>query len=194
MYHFGYEVRMETPRNAGPYSFMLSFTPSLNTDLQSTPGGDAWNLDARGALFYQLDQYWQVALGLQYWDRVNDRILPYGGLIYTDDFWEWRFTFPEARVNLFLGSEYMWAKWLYLRAEYHVEAYEIDTRIAGVNGREQVELRDWRALIGLKMDTGYYDWFFEGGWVFGRDVRFSESTTADFDIGTGFIGQLGFRF
>lgn len=193
VYHFGYEIRMETPRNAGPYSFQLSFTPSFNSDLEGSSSGDAWNLDGRGAVFFQLDQYWQVALGLQYWDRVNDRILPYGGLIYTDDFWEWRFTFPEARVNLFLGSEYLWAKWLYVRAEYHIEAYEIDTQLAGVTEREQVELRDWRALIGLKMDTGYYDWFFEGGWVFGRDVRFSE-TPANFDIGTGFIGQIGLRF
>jgi hypothetical protein len=193
VYHFGYELRMETPRNAGPTSFMLSVTPSVNTDFQRSPTSGAWFLDGRGAVQFQLDQYWQLVLGAQYWDRVNDRILPYGGLVYTDDFWKWELTFPEARASLFLGSEYMWAKWLYVRAEYHVEAYEVEASFGGTTRGEQIELEDWRVLLGLKMDTGYYDWFFEGGWVFGREVDF-KGATPDFNIGTGFIGQLGFRF
>lgn len=193
VYRFGYEFRMETPQTGSPYSFFLSATPSLNTDFQGASTSDAWNFDAKGAVIFRLDQYWQAVAGIQFWDRVDDRILPYGGLIYTDDFWELQLTFPEARASLFLGSEYMWAKWLYVRAEYHVESYEVDTRFAGTNRRTQVELEDWRVLAGLKMDTGYYDWFFEGGWVFGRDVEFAGDTPG-FDIGTGFIGQLGFRF
>lgn len=193
VYRFGYEIGMETPRTAGPYSFMLSATPSINSDLSGTVTRDAWNFDAKGAMFFQLDRYWQAVVGMQFWDRVNDRILPYGGLVYTDDFWNWQLTFPKAEVSLFLGSEYMWAKWLYIRGEYHVESYEVNARFGGVKRQTQVEIEDWRALIGLKMDTGYYDWFFEGGWVFGRDVNFN-GATPDFGIGTGFIGQLGFRF
>lgn len=193
VFRFGWDIRMETPRNHGPYSLMLAFNPSVNSDFEHNLSSDAWNLDGRGAFIFQLDQYWQMILGIQYWDRVSDRVLPFAGLIYTDDFWEWRLTFPEARISLFLGSEYYWAKWLYVRGEYHVEGYEVNTRVAGMNRAEQVELEDWRILVGLKMDTGYYDWFLEAGWVFGREVAFG-GPTPGFDVGTGFIGQIGVRF
>lgn len=192
VYTFGWGFQMETPRNAGPVGYMLGFHPSFNSDLDGSSSIDAWNFDGRGALFFQLSPYWQAIIGFEYWDRVRDRFLPAGGLVYTDDFWEWRFTFPEARVNLFLGNEYMWSKWLYGRVEYHVEAYEIDHRVGMGTEREQIEISDWRALIGLKMDTGYYDWYIEGGWVFDREVDFARS--AGFDVHSGFIGQIGVRF
>ena len=83
---------------------------------------------------------------------------------------------PEARVSLFLGSEYLWAKWLYVRAEYHIEAYQVDAQFGGTTRHEQIELEDWRALLGLKMDTGRYDWYVEAGWTFARDVNFKGAT------------------
>ncbi len=188
----GYEFRMEVPRGVRPHTFLLSVTPSINTDFDGTTTSDAWNIDSRGAFIFQTNRYWQVVLGYQYWDRLNDRLLPYGGLVYTDDFWEWRLTFPEARVSLFLGNEYLWSKWLYARLEYHVEAYEVSNRIGGREIREQVELEDWRALVGLRMNTGRFDWFLEGGWVFEREVEFKRSP--GFEVDSGFIGQIGFRF
>ncbi len=193
VYRLGWDLRMETPMSAQNWGFMAAFNPSINSDFSGSAGSEAWNLDARGAFLFQLDPYWQMIVGMQYWDRVNDQLLPYAGFVYTDDFWEWRLTYPEARISLFLGNEYMWSKWLYVRAEYHVEAYEVDTTFGGVQNRQQVELEDWRALIGLRMDTGYYDWFLEGGWVFGRNVDFAGATPS-FDIDTGFIGQVGIRF
>lgn len=190
LYRFGMDFELETPQS-GPFSISLGITPSINTDFSSSVWSEGFQLDGRGILFMQLDQYWTLGLGAVYWDRVDDMVLPYGGLIYRDDYWEWQLMYPEAKISVFLGNESMWSKWAYVRAEYHVEAYGIQSTVMA--GDTQVQIEDYRVLLGLKMDTGYYNWFLEGGWVFDRQVKFRNATPG-YDIGTGFIGQIGIRF
>jgi hypothetical protein len=187
LFRFGIDFEFETPQ-AGPYSISLGVTPSINTDFQADAFDEGFQLDGRGILFMQLDQYWTLGLGAMYWDRVDDRILPWAGLIYRDDYWEWQLMYPEARISVFLGNEAYWAKWAYVRAEYHVEAYGVDMGGADT----QIEIEDYRVLGGFKMDTGYYNWFIEGGWVFDRNIEYSTGATQE--LGSGFIGQIGVRF
>ena len=85
---FGIDLELETPQ-AGPFGWSFGVTPSVNTDFDSSIGGEGFQLDGRGILFWQLDQYWTLGLGAQYWDRVDDIIIPWAGLIYRDDYWEW---------------------------------------------------------------------------------------------------------
>lgn len=191
VFRFGIDFELETPK-AGPYSISLGITPSLNTDFDAS-FSDGFQLDGRGILFMQLDQYWTLGLGAQYWDRVDSMIIPWAGLIYRDDYWEWQLMYPEARVSLFLGNEAYWSKWVYVRAEYHVEAYGVNSTFAGVSSDNQVQLADKRILLGFKMDAGLYSWIIEGGWVFDRDVKFDKSVPG-FDLGDGFVGQIGLRY
>ncbi len=190
-YRFGVDYEVETPQT-GPYSLSLGITPSINSDLNASVSSDAFQLDGRGIMLFQLDRYWTVGLGAQFWDRVNDRVIPYAGLIYRDDFWEWRLMFPESQISLFLGNEPYWSKWAYVRAEYHVEAYEIST--ATGTGRDEVELEDWRAMFGFRMDAGACSWFIEAGWVFDREIDYSNAANASVFPGTGFLTQAGWRF
>jgi len=176
-----------------PFSLSFGITPSINTDFDGDVWGDGFQLDGRGIFLMQLDQYWTIGLGAMYWDRVNDQILPWAGLIYRDDYWEWQLMYPEAKVSLFLGNEAYWSKWLYVRAEYHVEAYGINRTYAGVQADDQIEIADYRVLLGLKMDAGLYSWFFEGGYVFDRQVEFSGGVPG-YDLDSGFIGQIGLRY
>lgn len=192
LFRFGIDLELETPR-AGPYSISLGVTPSINTDFDGDTWGDGFQLDGRGILFMQLDQYWTLGLGAMFWDRVDDRVLPYAGLIYRDDYWEWQLMYPEAKVSLFLGNEAYWSKWAYVRAEYHVEAYGVNRSFAGVLSDDQVEIEDYRILLGLKMDSGLYSWFIEGGWVLDRNVEFASSIPG-YSLDTGFIGQIGLRY
>ena len=70
------------------------------------------------------------------------------------------------------------AKWLYVSAEYHVEAYEIGLEPTG--GRDQIELSDWRLMLGLRMDRGGLSMFIEGGIVFGLSAAlFNQITIRD---------------
>lgn len=193
VFRFGMDFELETPKN-GPYSISLGITPSINTDFDSDAFSEGFQLDGRGILFMQLDQYWTLGLGAQYWDRVQSLVIPWAGLIYRDDYWEWQLMYPEARVSLFLGNEAYWSKWIYVRAEYHVEAYGVNRTYAGVNADDQFQLDDKRILLGMKMDAGLYSWVIEGGWVFDRHARFDNPSVPDFDLGTGFVGQIGLRY
>lgn len=188
VYRTGLDFKWETPQ-AGPLSMVLAFNPSINSDFEASLNSDAFNWDGYGMLIYQLSPTWRAVAGAGYWDRLRDRVIPYAGLIYQDDLFEMKLTFPEAQISMFVGNELGSAKWLYLRGEYHVESYAIE----GMSGRDQVEIKDYRILFGTKMDTGRYNWHLEGGWVFDRDVRFRNSTS-NFDITTGFITQFGVEF
>ena len=99
--------------------------------------------------------------------------------------------YPESTVSLFLGNEPNWSKWMYFRLEHHVEAYDIST--AG-GGNDQVELEDWRAALGFRMDGGLYSWFIEGGWVFDREVDYASAANGGFNPGTGFFTRFGWRY
>ena len=192
VFRLGIDLELETPKN-GPYSISLGITPSVNTDFNSSVFSNGFQLDGRGILFMQLDQYWTLGLGAQYWDRVDNIIIPWAGLIYRDDYWEWQLMYPEAKVSLFLGNEAYWSKWVYVRAEYHVEAYGIDSTYMGATTKNQMQIADKRVLMGLKMDAGMYSWIIEGGYVFDRDVKYS-NTVPGFGLGNGFVGQIGLRY
>ena len=193
VFRLGIDLELETPKS-GPYSISLGVTPSINTDFQSGVLSEGFQLDGRGILYMQLDQYWTLALGAQYWDRVDNMIIPWAGLIYRDDYWEWQLMYPEARVSLFLGNESYWSKWIYARAEYHVEAYGGNRTYLGANAKDQVQIADKRILLGLKMDAGAYNWIIEGGYVFDRNVDFGSSAVPGFGLGGGFVGQIGLRY
>ncbi|MCA9051440.1 MAG: hypothetical protein KDA89_22030, partial [Planctomycetaceae bacterium] len=89
VYRFGWDFEVETP-GAGPVSLSLGVTPSINTDLENSPSSTAFQLDGRAVFLFTVDQHWSVVLGANYWDRVKDRTIPVVGVIFRDDFWEWR--------------------------------------------------------------------------------------------------------
>ena len=188
-YRFGWDFELETPKS-GPFSVSFGLTPSINTDFENSLSSEAFQLDGRGMFIFQLDRYWSMVLGAGYLDRVKDRVIPYAGLTYRDDYWEWQLMYPKSTISVFLGNEPLWSKWLYLSAEYHVEAYEVNT--APGPPRDEVELEDYRVLLGVRMDAAMYSWFVEGGWIFDRNVSYGLG--GGFSPQTGFITRMGWRY
>ncbi len=191
-YRFGSDFQIETPAR-GPWSMQLGFTPSMNTDLQRSLNSEGWFFDARGMIFLRSKPNFMWVLGAGFWDRVTDRVVPYAGIVFNpNDRWEWRLVFPEARISYFLGDWWFGVpQWLYVTGEYNVEAYQIVEQNS--RDREQIELEDWRLLIGLRSDNGVLASFAEAGWIFGREVDFAGATTG-FDISSGFIARVGLRY
>jgi hypothetical protein len=192
LFRFGFDIELET-QSAGPASLSFAITPSINTDFDADPWNEGFQLDGRGIALFRLDPYWTLGLGAMYWDRLNDRVIPWGGLIYRDDYWEWQLMYPETRVSLFLGNERLWAKWIYFRAEYHVESYGVQRNNGGVLQDTQMEISDYRLLGGFRMDAGFYSWFIEAGAVLDRNLEYGTSPKST-GMDTGFIGQIGLRF
>jgi hypothetical protein len=192
LFRFGFDIELET-QSSGPASLSFAITPSINTDFDADPWSEGFQLDGRGIMLFRLDPYWTLGLGAMYWDRLNDRVIPWAGLIYRDDYWEWQLMYPETRVSLFLGNERLWAKWLYFRAEYHVEAWGVQRDNGGVLQDTQLEVSDYRLLGGFRMDAGFYSWFIEAGAVLDRNIEYG-TAPASTGIDSGFIGQIGLRF
>jgi hypothetical protein len=135
-----------------------------------------------------------VVIGALFWDRVNDKVLPYGGLVYTPNgVFEARLLFPRADVSVFVGAPWGVPQWLYLAAEYHVEAWEVETPISGGRQADRFEIEDWRLLFGVRSESAGVSSFLEAGWVFDRHADFL-NTNADFDISSGFITRFGIRW
>ena len=189
VYRFGVDLELVSP-TVGPFTARAAFNPSLNTDFDMSPGSDAWNWDGRGAIEVKTSPHTMVVLGALFWDRVDDQVLPYGGLVLTpNEYFEIRAMFPQAEISIGLGTPWGIPQWLYVNGEYHVEAYEI----GGIPGGRQVQLEDWRVMLGVRSDSGGVQSFLEGGWVFDREVEFSRGG-GNFEVSSGFIARFGIKF
>ncbi len=192
LYRFGGDFEYAWTNPGGRWSWEAGFNPSINTDFEKSLTMDSVNFDGRVVGFLKASPTLTVALGAMYWDRVDDRVLPYAGVIWLpNDRWELRLVFPDPRISYFAG--HMWGKpmWVYARAEYNVDAYEVEVP----EGRQnQLELEDWRFLFGARKEQGWGDTFLEAGWVFDRSVSYADGAAPGFDVGTAFIFRGGLRY
>jgi hypothetical protein len=177
----------------GPWGYAVGFNPSINSDFDGSLSSQAWNWDGRGAMLYSMSREITFVMGAAYWDRVDDRIIPWAGLIYRpNEYWQLDLVYPQVRLSFYMWDEWGFRTSLYGRAEYHSEAYEIKNQ--NEDRRDKVQLDDYRALIGVNKDRGDFDYFFEGGWVFGRQLDFKSRMSQDFGVTSGMILRAGLRF
>ena len=196
VYRIGWDMRFETPLNSqfAPFAMTLAFNPSINSDFNQKLERQAINLDGRGIIFWQPDPHFMVGIGAQFWDRVTDRVIPYGGVVWLpDDRWEFRIMWPQSRIQYYCGNHMGEDVWLYASSEYHIESYQIGTASVAA-GKDQIELEDYRIMIGMRKSNPIVSGFIEGGWVFGRKVDFRSDSVNDFNISSGFIGRIGLKF
>lgn len=191
---FGTDFRLTSP-TYGMTTVELGFTPAIASDFERGPTSKAWQFDAYGALQIRTSPRWMLVVGAQYWDRVNDNVLPYGGLVYTpNEVFEARLLFPRADISMFLGAPWGVPQWLYVAGEYHVEAWEVANPVAGGLGQDRMEIEDWRILIGVRSEYWGVTSFLEAGWVLGRHAEFLDTVGADYDIESGFVTRFGMRW
>ena len=191
VYRFGLDMMLRTPTVNG-WTLELGFDPSIATDFNSSLGSNAFLYDAHAVAFVQVNPQWTLALGVFYWDRVDNIILPYAGAIWTpNDIWEFRLIFPKPRISVFLGTPMGVPTWAYVGAEYHVEAYEVKPDTFANSTR--VQLADWRVAGGLKWETGWMTSFAEAGYIFDRKVDY-RSIGDNFRVSDGFMARIGFRY
>jgi hypothetical protein len=184
-----FELKTAVP---GAWNAVVAFTPSIDSDFQKSLTKQAFNWDGRAALLYEPSREITVILGAVFWDRLHERILPWAGVIYRpNQYWQYDLTFPQARVSFFMWDEWGFKTSLYARVEYHSEAYQMWNPVADT--RDRVEMDDWRFMIGVNKDRGEFDYFIEGGWIFGRHNNYDVSPIG-FTVDTGALIRAGLRF
>jgi hypothetical protein len=191
VYRFGWDFLLSSPQ-IGAWSAQLDFNPSINTDFGNGLGRESLNLDGSATLFYRVSPQWLLVLGAQYWDRVDNILIPNAGVVWNpNERLELRLLFPKSRISYFVGNFGNGSHWLYATGEYHVESYQV--RVPGVADRDQIQLSDWRIGVGLRSDHTWYDKYIEVGYVFHREAEFLRSTPG-FNLNDGLMARFGVRF
>ncbi|MEZ6050193.1 MAG: hypothetical protein R3C02_02220 [Planctomycetaceae bacterium] len=191
-YRFGLGLALATP-DYGGWNAEVGFNPGYASDLNNNDMSDVWQYDGHAVLFWRMNPTWMWAFGAAYWDRVDDIVIPYAGAVWTpNDTWEFRLLFPESRITMFLGTPAGIPTWFYVRGEYHVESYAAETDGA-TSTKLKVQMEDWRAVGGLRFETGAVSTFVEAGWVFERDFK-TDIPGLNGNLDSGFIGRVGLRY
>lgn len=210
VHRLGLGLKLQTPTIGGIWTLEGGFNPALATDFGSSLDSDAVLYDGHLVLFGRLTPQFMVAVGAAYWDRVDDIVIPYAGVVWTpSDYLEFRLLFPKPRISLFLGAPFGLPTWAYVQGEYHVEAYQvgingpwaIDTSMGGLVtpgefravGSTRVQLEDWRVVGGLYTEGPFWTAFIEAGVVLDRTVSYSGPVTG-FDVNDAFIFRMGVRY
>ena len=176
----------------GPWNWQLGVTPQIASDFSRTLNSNSFMVDARAVLLYRPVAEWTLAAGAAFWNRASDHLIPYGGLIWApNNRWEFRFMFPRSRVSYYAGNWRGFETWGYISGEYNLEAYQLDFKAprASVRG----EFSDYRFLKGFNFERGRWNFFWEGGAVFDRHVRF-RGPVHDFGINEGLMLRTGITY
>ncbi len=191
VYRFGLDMQLDTVPVNG-WGVRVGFNPSINTDLAASLDSDAFNWDGTAALVYQASPTFTIVGGVTYWDRVDNFLLPYGGVIWLpNDRWEFQVLFPRGKISYFMGNFLNGSHWLYVSGGFYAESYQI--QMQGPDIAEQIQFTDWRVMLGVRSDHCYYEKFIEVGAVLGRDVDFKYGTP-NFNLSDTFMARFGIRF
>ena len=179
--------------DSGPWNWQLGVTPQINSDFERQLTKHAYMIDARLVFLNKLSPELTLALGVTYWNRVNDYILPYGGLVWApDDRWEIRAMFPKSRISYYLGNGSDTDFWLYTSAEWNIDAYQVNLEDSS-RIKDRIEFRDIRFLLGVNAQRRKLSAFFEGGYITDRHVTFA-GKTPDFTLGDNWMVRAGFAY
>jgi len=139
---------------------------------------DSIRVMGRGlAVFNLTPQTWQLALGAVYFDRLDIKLLPAGGLIWTPDA-DTRFEilFPRPKLARRFYTLGLTDWWWYVAGEYGGGAWtleRIDPLAAPATRNDEIDYNDIRVIGGLewRRPSGLRG-YFEVGYVFDRQINF----------------------
>lgn len=184
LYKVAVDLQVDIPINE-TLGVSLGITPGLWTDFVQTDGED-FRLPARGLLTFRVNDSLFLAGGVLYTDNIRRNLLPAVGVVWdpTND-WHLEVLYPRSRVVYQLNEDWN----VYFVFERGGTTYNIRT-----NGQdEDMEYRDWRAMLGLEVKRwAGLDLFVEVGGAWDRKFRFDIQPTAD--ISDSFLLRVGGRF
>ena len=184
------------------FRWMYRWNPAIATDFAVTPGvysdfeqgtDEAIRLPGHGALLWTWTPQWQALVGCAYLDRLENNILPIGGLIWTpNDDVKYEMVLPQPK----LAHRVRWSgactddtqDWIYLAGEFGGSMWAVG-RADGSTTR--MDYRDWRLLLGIQRKAiGRLDYRFELGYVFDRRFLY-DTSPVEYEPDDTFMVRIG---
>ena len=183
------------------FSADLGFRVGVYSDDQNFFNSDSLRYIGRGYGVYTCSPQLEIKAGIVYLDRLNIKLLPAGGIIWTpDNDTRWEVLFPNPKLAMRLTTFGNVDLWGYVAGEYGGGTWTIDRDdidplppVQALEG-DKVEYDDFRIMGGLEW-IGHLSLkgFVEAVYVFNRKLRY-RSGVGDMDPENTFMVRGGVAF
>ncbi len=169
-----------------------NFTVGFYSDFKNT-SSDAIRLTGRILGWQRLNQYTVGKLGVEYFDRINVKLLPVVGVYMTPNAdMKFDLTFPRSklshRVPNFADNE----AWVYIGGEYGGGSWAIER---ADSSEDQADINDVRAFLGVEwMGARRVTGFFEFGYVFQREIVYRSDPMNSLELQDTLMIRSGLAF
>jgi hypothetical protein len=159
-------------------------TPRLSADLGVRPGlygdyeffnSDTFRIKGRALGVFTPNPQFQWVFGVLYVDRLNLKILPAGGVIWTpNDCIRWEILFPRPKLSQRITTWGTTEVWWFAAAEYGGDSWTVERTTGAAAGIEDyVDYSDYRISLGLEwMTYSNIRGYVELGYVFERELDY----------------------
>jgi len=187
------------------FRWLHRFSPELGVDLAVAPGvfsdfeqssSEAFRMTGHGAAAWTWSETTKVVFGAGYFNRLDVKVLPIGGLIWTpseDVSFEMLFPQPRLAWRIYWTGQYTWEiqDWVYFAAEFGGGTWAIARE-----GSEPdlVDITDYRLIAGFERKRfRALATRFEIGYVFGRKITYRNGDP-EFDPSNTVMVRAGLRY
>lgn len=167
------------------FSAQVGLRTGIFTDFD-TLTSDSLRLMGEGLIRVQVTPKVQIRGGVIYADRLDVKLLPAGGLLWTpNDRVRWDIYFPRPKIAQFISTVGNQDLWWYLGGEFGGGNWTIE-RSTGLTDR--IDMNDFRVSLGLEwgqsalIREGRRTAFIEVGYVFEREVVYDNDRSESFAI------------
>ena len=169
-----------------------NLTVGYYSDFNNT-SSNAIRLTGKLLGWYRLNCYTIGKFGIEYFDRVNVKLLPAMGLYMTPNpDIKWDLYFPKSKLAHRIPNINDYEAWAYIGAEYGGGSWAIERR-DGTN--DQVDINDTRAYLGVEwMGTRGVTGFFEFGYAFDREIVYRSNALLSLELQDALMFRTGFAF
>lgn len=169
-----------------------NFTIGYYSDFKHS-SSDALRFTGVGLGWVQVNPYTKFKAGIEYFDRVDVKLLPAAGFfMQPNSELKLDLYFPRPKVAHRLPPRSGYEAWAYMAGEYGGGSWVID-RSGGM--KDQVDINELRALAGIEwMGPRRVTGFLEGGYVFERELLYRSAPAVKLEVPETFILRLGLAF
>ena len=167
-------------------------TPGWHSDYQNPNGSQAFRLEGHGVGAYDWTPNFKLALGVAYWDRLNAKVIPAGGFIWTPNAdVRLEIITPKPRIAYRINRDPTFERWVYIAGEFGGGEWAI-MQPGGVNN--VLDYTDYRVMMGIQHKSLVLGLNSDAelGYVFGRQLQYQVG--ADQKLPSTLEARLGLSY